>query len=142
MDFEGGWETIAWSDDFITGHSDVDSDHRKLLALFNEFSIRVSARQGDIAVHDMLEELKDYTLYHFSREERLMQESSYPEYERHKKMHDTFTRQVDDVGYHLAAGSDISAFLLSFLAKWLSGHILSADRKLVNFLVGEGFANP
>lgn len=67
-----------------------------------------------------------------------MQESHYPDYERHKKMHDTFTRQIADAGYHLAVGSDLSAFLLSLLAKWLGGHILSADRKFGIFLVGEG----
>ena len=133
-DFEAQWDAIAWSDDFATGNAGIDADHRRLLALFNEFSLAVNAGKGEAVIRGVLDDLVDYTHYHFAREELPMQESDYPDYARHKKMHDTFIRQVDDVGNHLSVGTELGAFLLSFLAKWLSGHILGADRHLGRYL--------
>ena len=133
-DFESHWDAITWSDDYATGNVGIDGDHQRLLALFNEFSLAVNLGKGDAVIRVVLDELVDYTHYHFAREELLMQENDYPEYARHKKMHDTFIRQVDDVGSHLSVGGDLGAFLLSFLAKWLSGHILGADRHLGRYL--------
>ena len=131
---EGQWEAISWSEDFATGNAGIDADHQRLLALFNEFSMAVNAGKADMVIRSVLDDLMDYTYYHFAREELLMQESDYPDYARHKKMHDIFIRQIDDVGSHLGVGCDISAFLLSFLGKWLSGHILGADRQLGRYL--------
>lgn len=140
-DFDGRWELILWSDEFATGNIGIDDDHRHLLALFNEFSMAVNAGKGETVIRGVLEELVDYTQYHFAREEMLMLENDYPEYQRHKKMHDIFIRQVDDVCNHLCVGGDMSAFLLSFLAKWLSGHILGADRRLGHYLDRRGIAH-
>ena len=137
-DFDGRWDLIMWSDDFAIGHAGIDDDHRRLLSLFNEFSMAVNAGKGSAIIRGVLDELVDYTHYHFAREELMMLETQYPEFLRHKKMHDTFIRQVDDVCHHLDVGSDLSAFLLSFLAKWLSGHILGADRTLGRHLDRHG----
>ena len=133
-DFEGPWEMIVWGDAFATGNAGIDADHQRLLALFNEFSLAVNAGRGETVIRCGLGDLVDYTHYHFAREELLMMESDYPDYARHKKMHDTFIRQIDDVGTHIGAGGDIGAFLLSFLGKWLSGHILGSDRHLGRYL--------
>ncbi|MEI6559316.1 MAG: bacteriohemerythrin [Rhodospirillaceae bacterium] len=133
-DFDSRWDVILWSDEFATGNAGIDADHQRLLALFNDFSLAVNAGKADAVTRGVLDELVDYTHYHFAREELLMQENSYPDYLGHKKMHDTFIRQIDDVCSHLSVGSDLSAFLLSFLSRWLSGHILGADRQLGRFL--------
>jgi hemerythrin len=138
---DGGWEMIIWTDEYLTGNPGMDGDHRRLLALFNEFLTAVNAGQGDGAVRGVLDELTDYTRHHFAREERLMLEGRYPQYERHKKMHDTFSRQVADARDHLVVGSGMSAFLLSFLGGWLARHILGTDRDLGHFLSNRGAAD-
>ncbi|MEI8397476.1 MAG: bacteriohemerythrin [Rhodospirillaceae bacterium] len=137
---KGRWEIILWGDEFLTGHTGMDADHQRLLSIFNEFSLAVNAGKGDLIIRNILDELLDYTQYHFEREEMIMQENHFPDYARHKKMHDTFIRQIEDVSIHLSVGSDMSAFLLSFLAKWLSGHIMGADHKLGQFLEHRGIA--
>ncbi len=134
-DMEAHWDAIQWTDEYATGNAGIDSDHQRLLALFNEFSLAVNAGKGDAIVRWVLDDLLDYTHYHFAREELLMHEVDYPDFARHKTMHDTFIRQVEDVDKHLSIGADLAAFLLSFLAKWLSGHILSADKQLGRYLL-------
>ncbi len=139
VDLNGPCEAIAWTEDFVTGVPGIDSDHQRLLALFNEFRAAVIGGKGELAIARILDELVGYTQYHFEREELMMRESQYPEYPRHKKMHDGFVSQIADVRHHLTGGSDMSTFLLSFLARWLGGHILGADRKLGHFLIGKEF---
>ncbi|MBI1208659.1 MAG: bacteriohemerythrin [Azospirillum sp.] len=136
------WDLVTWNDTFRTGNPGIDEDHQKLLQLFNEFSMAVNAGKSESIVQAVLDDLVDYTHYHFSREEALMLENGYPDYERHKKMHDTFARQIIDVGSHLDVGGDMGAFLLSFLAKWLSGHILVADKRLGDYLESRGINVP
>ena len=140
-EFEARWDGVPWSESYSVGNAAIDADHRRLLMLFNDFSNAVNENKGELAIRGVLDELRDYTHDHFRREESLMLEHGYPDYHRHKRMHDTFERQIADVANHLDVGSgDMCAFLLSFLAKWLTGHILSADRQFGAFLAERGIS--
>ncbi|MEI6984932.1 MAG: bacteriohemerythrin [Rhodospirillaceae bacterium] len=133
-EFDGRWELIHWRDALATGNDGIDDEHRKLLSLFNEFAIAVNATRTDDQIRSALDELLDYTKQHFSYEERLMRESLYPDFSRHKIMHINFSRKFENVSNQLRVNSDMCAFLLSFLAKWFGCHIQDADRKLGHYL--------
>jgi hemerythrin len=135
------WELLCWDDALCTGNPGMDADHQRLLSLFNEFSMAVNAGKGQGIISGVLDDLVDYTHYHFEREEMLMRENAYPDFERHKRMHDTFIRQIEDVCAHIGVGGDMGAFLLSFLAKWLGGHIMGADHQLGAYLTRRGIAH-
>lgn len=135
---EPRWDTVAWQDSFGVGIAQIDTEHRRLFELFNEFVTAVNDSRADSDIESVLVELLEYTDYHFDREERLMREHGYPDYATHKTMHDTFVRQVHDVNNALDAGGEQGAFVLSFLGKWLSGHILGVDKKLGAYLRGRG----
>ncbi|HYH23033.1 MAG TPA: bacteriohemerythrin [Azospirillum sp.] len=135
---EPRWGTVAWQDSFGVGHADIDADHRRLFELFNEFVTAVNDNRADSDIESVLVDLLEYTDYHFDREERLMREHGYPDYETHKTMHDTFVRQMHDVNNALDAGGEQGAFVLGFLGKWLSGHILGIDKKLGAYLRDRG----
>lgn len=133
-EMEWRWDLVIWSDSYSVGHDRIDDDHRRLFELFNDFSTAVNEGKGALVIRGVLDELRDYAHLHFRREESLMLENDYGEYARHKKMHDTFERQITDVASHIEVGGDMCAFLLSFLSRWLSSHILTADRKFGEFL--------
>lgn len=132
------WETVPWRDDFGVGNATIDADHKRLFELFNEFVAAVNANRADGDIQGVLAELLDYTDTHFDREERLMREHGYPDFATHKTMHDTFVRQLHDVNSALDAGGEKGAFVLGFLGKWLSGHILGVDKKLGAYLRERG----
>ncbi|HEY0837591.1 MAG TPA: bacteriohemerythrin [Azospirillum sp.] len=135
---EPRWDTVAWQDSFGVGHADIDADHKRLFELFNEFVTAVNDNRADSDIESVLVDLLEYTDHHFDREERLMREHGYPDYATHKTMHDTFVRQVHDVNNALDAGGEQGAFVLGFLGKWLSGHILGVDKKLGAYLRERG----
>lgn len=132
------WETVSWRDGFGVGFAAIDADHKRLFELFNAFVAAVNEDRSDGEIQAVLADLLDYTDYHFDREERLMQAHGYPDFATHKTMHDTFVRQIHDVNSALDAGGEKGAFVLGFLGKWLSGHILGVDKKLGAYLRERG----
>ena len=125
---------FQWDSHYITGLSDVDKQHHKLVNLINRFGSQIA--RDDLAREDIqtvLAELWDYTQSHFSDEEVLMKQKGVDP--RHIK------EQVKDHKYFLneilANQSRVSAqdkqalkALLKFLTHWLAFHILGADQNM------------
>ena len=120
---------IEWRDGFKIGISQVDQEHRHLFTLIKALSLE--------SVDQTVEELLDYVVTHFSNEQELIDESGYPAFEQHLKLHEEFAAQVADF---LASGGawteDRVQELRRFLNKWLIGHIMTHD---LGF--GKWFAN-
>lgn len=135
---EPRWDSVPWQDRFGVGNAVIDADHKRLFELFNEFVGAVNADSADSDIQGVLAELLDYTDTHFDREEGLMRAHGYPDYAAHKAMHDAFVRQLHDVNSALDAGGEKGAFVLGFLGKWLTGHILGVDKTLGAYLAERG----
>ena len=87
----------------------------------------------------ILDELLDYTAYHFGTEEMLFQKYDYPEYSRHKKEHDTLTWKVLDIRSRYASGEGVeTSEIFEFLKSWLENHLLNSDKKYSGFLNSKG----
>ncbi|MCG7988943.1 MAG: bacteriohemerythrin [Candidatus Thiodiazotropha lotti] len=81
----------------------------------------------------------DYTKYHFAREEKLMQDNGYPDFEPHKEQHEIMIMQVSN--YMDAYEKDREATideLTSFLKTWLINHIAGTDQNYSQFLRDKG----
>ena len=132
------WEMMAWQDGFEVGHAVIDADHQRLFELFNQLLTAVNECRADSEIRGALAELLDYTDVHFDREEALMRRHGYPGCDAHKALHDSFVRQLRDVNNALDAGGGKGGFVLGFLAKWLSGHILGVDKQVGAYLRERG----
>lgn len=130
---------IAWNDKLATGIEDVDNDHKKLMSLMNNLQTAVYYPTGEAFERQALKELVDYTKYHFEREERMMQENGYPDFEPHKRQHE---QMIQKVGEFLAAyeknREDTIEDLTAFLKEWLFNHIAGTDQQYVPYLTSKG----
>ncbi|MGA1263205.1 MAG: hemerythrin domain-containing protein [Prochlorothrix sp.] len=75
-----------WSQDYWTGHADIDRQHQTLFALINTLHEAMMEGQGDQVVYQTLQELANYTIDHFATEEALMLAQAYPDYDRPSSM--------------------------------------------------------
>jgi hemerythrin len=82
-------------------------------------------------VGEVIGNLVDYTLSHFSFEEELMLESGYAFAGPHKRVHDVFVKRVADFQLRFKAGEDVVNDLHSLLVRWLVGHIKNDDAAYV-----------
>ncbi|MFZ5979966.1 MAG: bacteriohemerythrin [Candidatus Zixiibacteriota bacterium] len=127
---------ITWHDAlFGIGVKKIDDQHKKILELINILHDSLHRGDGNSEMGEILKELVDYIKYHFSEEEKLMAESSYPDVEAHCVLHVKFTRHVVSVLLRLRNQQEVSIYeLLSFLLDWWNEHIVRVDKKIGKYL--------
>ncbi|RLJ17924.1 hypothetical protein DJ030_13030 [bacterium endosymbiont of Escarpia laminata] len=111
------------------GNPLIDQDHKIIVKLINQIHHQIGAVEDRKALGSALNTLIDYTLYHFSREERVMMACRYPSFENHKRQHEKLTDQVADIAHRFFEKKDdiVQDELLDFLKNWLIDHILKQD---------------
>lgn len=125
---------IEWTDELSCGHDDFDDDHKHLFKLYNNLC-EAFANDQDEDTDDLLEKLLSYASWHFSHEERVMQEYEYPDYFMHKTIHDDLNKESQELyNQFLDGDKGMPEKLLLFLRGWLLDHILDVDKKFSSFL--------
>ncbi len=126
--------SFQWNDNFITGLSEVDKQHRHLVDLVNQFSDLLVQNElvfGDIEL--LFGELAGYAQYHFQEEEALVSRFGVDQRhtKQHRKEHVNFLKEVTTM--HAAVtpeNPDAAKPLLKFLTDWLAYHILGSDQNM------------
>lgn len=130
------FKKINWSEQYRTGISVMDADHRKLIVIINRFSEALSVNSSKVETIKIYESLLNYTVTHFEHEESLMKKYNYPDSENHFQIH------KDLVGEVLELKKDKKYIfpenIIDFLNSWLIDHILETDKKLGEFLNKKG----
>ena len=127
-------DTFVWDQNFVTGMSQIDEQHHKLVDLFNELSnsLFLSDSIQEAVLCDTFVRVIDYTRYHFQDEETLMRIEGVDvrHIEAHHALHEQFVAQVQSMWERRSAMSDLGESLVGFLTTWLSLHILGVDQSL------------
>lgn len=130
---------VQWRDEYSVGITHIDNDHKKLISLLNQFSIAYDYAMSETFEKEALEELISYTKYHFEREEKLMSENDYPDFEAHKAQHEQMIAQVDEfVQLYNEKGHDALNEIVEFLTCWLINHINGTDKQYSEHLHERG----
>ncbi len=128
-----------WSEKFLTNVKELDEQHKKLVSLINNLHDAMTKGKGKEIMGKILNELADYTDYHFKTEEKLLEKHAYPDYAKQKSAHDSFTKKVLDLKdrYHKGQ-TTISVEVMNLLSDWLKDHILRLDKAYGPFLNEKG----
>lgn len=130
---------IDWTDNLNTGITLIDEQHRKLIGIINDLHTAMKAGQSKNILDEILSRLLEYTKYHFSAEEKLMDQYSYPEGVAHKKKHSDMAADVAVmIKKNETGGPANSVMVLTFLKEWLTNHILKTDKAFGAFLQSKG----
>ncbi|NVO06574.1 MAG: GGDEF domain-containing protein [Rhodoferax sp.] len=126
-------DAFHWNPCFVTGLTDVDSQHHHLVDVINRFGELVM-REKD-ASSDELEtvftELAAYSQYHFAEEEQLMADAHLDAHHiaHHVREHAQFLGDLNYMHAEIAAHkTGAASALLHYLSNWLAYHILGSDQ--------------
>ena len=126
---------LQWKEEYEVGGAEIDEQHQKLIDIANrvyELMRNELALDKYDQIVEILQELKEYTVYHFHFEEGLMQKAKYKKRFSHKILHQNFLAQVEAVDLS-AVDENQDAYLvqiMDFIANWLIEHIVGEDKKV------------
>ncbi|WP_019554442.1 bacteriohemerythrin [Propionispira raffinosivorans] len=125
---------VTWTDEFSVGIPKFDEEHKKLVTMINNLHAAMKEGRGKDTMEELLLGLTKYVNTHFSHEETLMAKYNYPNYEKHKKIHDDFKAKV--IEYKCLYDKNLlpANQLLTVLRDWLIKHICDTDRDYGPFL--------
>ncbi len=132
-------EILPWDNHFNTGIQEIDIQHQKLVSILNHLATNITYKANRDELNLILDELTQYTLYHFETEEKIWQKyllGDSLEIE-HQNIHQEFIETVISFREKLNSSSldKLATEILSFLARWITVHILQSDRYLAHIIL-------
>ena len=115
----------------------IDEQHKKLFELADKAYMLLTdefALDKYDKIVEIVEELKEYTIFHFKSEEEYMESINYKRLFTQKIEHEKFIKSLENIDLrHIDENQDDSLVkMLNFLNEWLTEHILRNDK-----LIGE-----
>ena len=130
---------FKWEDIYNTSIASIDTQHKVIIKILNELYEVVLVKKEESKLSDILNELVQYTVYHFQEEEKMFEKHTFVEEEEHKIEHQKFIDKVEQFGKMLESRKDFLAIdLIDFLKDWLIEHIMITDQKYVVYFKNKG----
>lgn len=123
---------LEWQDMYSVNVKEIDEQHKTIFEIINKlFGLNPGDKESLIRIID---EMQEYSKYHFGVEEKYFQEFSYPDKEPHEEMHRAYIAKVQEFK---ESGADFNE-VRDFLIKWWTGHIQGADHQYTNYFNQHG----
>lgn len=126
---------IKWKEEYTMGVEHIDEQHRKLFEIAGR-AYEVMRNSLSVDKYDqivaILNELKEYTVYHFHSEEEYMQSIGYKKLLSHKVEHNDFIEKVNSIDLDKIDEEQDKFILelLDFIVNWIDKHILGMDKMI------------
>jgi len=121
---------FVWTNDYSVKNEILDNEHKKLFDIINKLYAAFMKKETKDKMDEILNELHEYTIYHFTHEEQILKDKGAPLHVDHLSMHKHFIKQIADFKDKAAKGQNIVQYeMMTFLQKWLIDHIKGTDQK-------------
>lgn len=126
---------IKWKEEYLIGIPEIDNQHKQLF-IIAERAYEVLNDEYSIDKYDeiiaILEELKNYTIYHFKSEEAYMTKIKYKKFFSQKIAHDNFIEKISEIDYDKLEEEQDEYLIeiLDFVVNWITTHILKQDKDI------------
>lgn len=125
---------FKWKVEYETGNQVVDEQHKRLFSIADK---AYELLKNDLYIDkydriiEIINELKDYTIFHFKSEEEYMIKTGFRKFLSHKVEHDDFIAKLEEVDLRSVDDNQNQYVkeLLEFVFNWISEHILIKDKQ-------------
>jgi len=124
---------FTWTAALETGNATIDAQHKELIKAINTLLEACAKGQGRATLKETTDFLYQYTIKHFSDEEKLQLASNYPDYINHKRYHESFKKVVREINAQLNEQGPTIVLVgkvNSSIGDWLVNHIQKEDVKV------------
>lgn len=124
---------ILWKEEYCVGVEFIDEQHKELVVIANKIyellknDLIADKYDSIIAIVD---ELKDYTVYHFKAEEEYMKSIGYKKLLSQKVAHNDFLEKMQSIDMDKIDNghNEYLIEMLDFVCEWLVRHIVKEDK--------------
>jgi hemerythrin len=128
---------LTWDEQHSVGNIELDSQHRKLIQLYNEFVAALRRKDPRETLDDLLSQIVDNIDVHFTSEENYMNKHDYPDLMDHKEEHDKFLIEFNKLRVKFSQNDHAYGMALTeFLKNWFKSHFMENDRKFAKYING------
>lgn len=121
---------FVWKKDYSVGVELLDEHHKNLFRIFNSLYENTMHSKEVEYVLPIIDELQEYTEYHFSAEEKHMREQGFSETDDHILKHRDFVERIKSLYFQYRDDDlEVTIELIVVLGNWLLHHVLEEDRK-------------
>ena len=122
---------LVWRDQLSVGNNVIDSDHKYLIEIINRVEESMAAKDRR-ALATALDDLAQYSLVHFDREEKIAAAVGYAQVPNLNESHRQLFEKLNQMrGEFDATGTEWSleaaAHFTGFLRNWLIDHVIKED---------------
>jgi hemerythrin len=128
-------KTLTWDNTLSVEVPEIDEDHRRLVELYNILGQAVEQGESTEYIDAVTDELVACTIWHFRHEERLMLKHGYDGLAEHRDEHEELIASACELQKRLHdEGRSVGSDEITYLERWLMGHIYGADMKMGAYL--------
>lgn len=132
---------FIWSKEYELGISSIDEQHQEFFRIGNrieEVLFKTVEEEEDYEkVLAIIDELREYTVYHFKTEEELILRYDYADYEAHKREHEKLIEFVNALNFKETGVLNRASLrnLLAEVIQWVFKHIITTDFLYKDYLL-------
>ncbi len=129
---------LRWRSSFSRNIKEIDNQHKRLIEISWKLKILApisSKINFEDEVLEIIKELKEYAIYHFDYEEKMMQKYNFEGFEKHRIQHDAFVKRILELEEEHVKFNRAEAVISikNFVICWITEHILKTDIKYKDF---------
>lgn len=124
----------TWKKDYELGNFEIDTQHKTFLKIIEKLKNTYENKLSDKLLLGYVIELYKYAAYHFISEENYMLVHNYPNYKKHKELHNELLKDLaDSITTFNIKYIDIEK-LINFSVNWFIKHTTIVDKQIIEFV--------
>ncbi len=121
---------LEWHDAWSCGHPLIDEQHQQLIEFAHTLLGAFYSGAAPSVSLAWLDKLLAHIALHFESEEKILQQSAYPELEQHARLHEALAQKASYLKKsYLQGGVTAAAFFSFIIDDIVVGHMLKEDAK-------------
>ena len=119
----------------------IDSQTKKWTEHINKFYADFKRKAAPKSILQSLDELIDYTGYHFGFEDKYLKDFNYSKYDEFKQNHDAFMSTLQKYRADYADGESIAIIkAITFIKSWMSNYKSTIDAEFISLFKSHGLS--
>lgn len=134
---------FQWKNRYILNIEEIDKQHRKLFEIGERvyyLAILNDSYDHFDEIMAIMNELLEYTEYHFNYEENIIKTYKFDGYGQQQQEHESYVIKIKSIYSKDIDNNQQQTIIeiVDFLSEWISSHILFSDRKYATYFKEQG----